>query len=172
MNPVSLERHAAEIITQKAMISPSVVEEAILKMSTTSLAKLKDLVSDIITVRRREQDSRSYIRQKQYRENRIAKLEKEVFPYLEEFCKNTLKPGDWVRFEGTRNPKLFRQVVSVNSYSVYGLCVYFNRKTGLTFTGNSSENCFKKLSHVYNKDEKRWMDRKEIIKIVKDGKQN
>jgi hypothetical protein len=112
------------------------------------------------------------------RQERKKKLETEVYPYLREYCKNWIKPGDIIRFEGAKGGGV-RKVVEITNYdTIIGLVVSRITKFEPQLTGYSSENSFDKLIEVYKHDlsndkdgSKCWFNRKSIVNFIK-SKQN
>lgn len=112
--------------------------------------------------------------EKEARLERKKKLETDLYPYLREYCKKWIKPGDIIKFEGA-NSRGVRKVVEITNHnSIIGLVVSRITKFESHLTGYSSENSFDKLIEVYKHDlsnskdgSKCWFNRKSIVNFIK-----
>lgn len=110
--------------------------------------------------------------EKAARQERKKKLETDVFPYLKEYCKLWIMPGDIVKFEGSNRGGI-REVIKITDHTVIGEVV-ISLNGGVRLGGYFSENSFEKLNGVYKSDlanetdgSKCWFNRKSIINFIK-----
>jgi hypothetical protein len=168
------------------MVSVKQIRDYAKFMSADELSQLRSFVNSqefqSIYWEKHESDRQAgllkYQKSRKAREERQAKLQTEVYPYLKQYCKEWIKPGDIVRFEGTKNSGI-RKVVEITQHGIIGLVVTRIKGGEPQLSGYSSENSFEKLIEVYKidlgNDEthtkiKCWYNRKSIVEFVK--KQN
>ena len=164
------------------MVSVKQIRDYAKFMSADELSALRQFVNSQefqeIYWKKHESDREAgllkYQKSRKARLERQAKLEAEVFPHLRTYCKQWIKPGDIVRFEGA-NGSGIRKVVEITQYGIIGLVVSRFRNGEAQLSGYSSENSFEKLIEVFKEDLgnnpttkiKCWFNRKSIVEFVK-----
>lgn len=122
---------------------------------------VEKLIGDLKAIKFRDYqdvEKEKYIQRKKERFETERRKQEVFYPLVRRFCKENLRRGDIVKFEGSND---YREVVEVTSTTVIGMQVRLQHGVPVK-TGYSSENNFDKLAGMYRN--KTFIPVKELIK--------
>ena len=130
------------------------------------LTKLIDQYRSFFMTKTRDEANSKYLKGREAYERQKAKKAEER-NYILRFVKEHLKAGDIVALSGTKGSR-YRRLYKIEDSTLYGIVLSKDRKTDeFVDTEYSSSNDIGKLTHWFDANNGRWVDRKLMVHLGK-----